>query len=71
MIGYDHRFGKDRLGGLDDLLQRLGPVYGFEVIEIPEQDINDVAISSTRDKDRTFKREKSNWPILFWATLFL
>ncbi|MDB5061633.1 MAG: Riboflavin biosynthesis protein, partial [Mucilaginibacter sp.] len=24
------------------------PVYGFEVIEIPEQDINDVAISSTR-----------------------
>jgi riboflavin kinase / FMN adenylyltransferase len=47
VIGYDHRFGKDRMGGLDDLL-RLAPVYGFEVIEIPEQDINDVAISSTR-----------------------
>ncbi|SDT66976.1 riboflavin kinase / FMN adenylyltransferase [Mucilaginibacter mallensis] len=47
VIGYDHRFGKDRQGGLDDLL-KLGPVYGFEVVEIPEQDINDVAVSSTR-----------------------
>jgi riboflavin kinase/FMN adenylyltransferase len=47
VIGYDHRFGKDRQGGLEDLL-RLGPVYGFDVIEIPEQDINEVAVSSTR-----------------------
>ena len=47
VIGYDHRFGKDRQGGLDDL-QRLGPVSGFDVIEIPEQDINEVAVSSTR-----------------------
>jgi riboflavin kinase/FMN adenylyltransferase len=47
VIGYDHRFGKDRQGGLQDLLAQA-PVYGFEVIEIPEQDINDVAISSTR-----------------------
>ncbi|MES2278799.1 MAG: bifunctional riboflavin kinase/FAD synthetase [Bacteroidota bacterium] len=47
VIGYDHRFGKDRSGGLEDL-QKLGPVYGFEVMEIPEQDINEVAVSSTR-----------------------
>jgi riboflavin kinase/FMN adenylyltransferase len=47
VIGYDHRFGKDRRGGLDDLL-RLSPVFDFEVIEIPEQDINEVAVSSTR-----------------------
>jgi riboflavin kinase/FMN adenylyltransferase len=47
VIGYDHRFGKDRQGGLQDLLT-LAPVYDFEVVEIPEQDINDVAISSTR-----------------------
>lgn len=47
VIGYDHRFGKDRAGSLADL-QRLAPVYGFEVIEIPEQDINAVAVSSTR-----------------------
>jgi riboflavin kinase/FMN adenylyltransferase len=47
VIGYDHRFGKDRRGGLEDLL-RLAPVYGFNVVEIPEQDIHDVAVSSTR-----------------------
>lgn len=47
VIGYDHRFGKDREGGLADL-QRLGPVLGFEVIEIPEQDIDAIAVSSTR-----------------------
>jgi riboflavin kinase/FMN adenylyltransferase len=49
-IGYDHRFGKDRQGGLEDLL-RLGPVYGFDVVEIPEQDIYEVAISSTRVRE--------------------
>lgn len=47
VIGYDHRFGKDREGDFDTLL-RLCPAYGFDVVEIPEQDINDVAISSTR-----------------------
>jgi riboflavin kinase/FMN adenylyltransferase len=50
VIGYDHRFGKDRHGGLADLL-RLGPVYGFDVVEIPEQDIYEVAISSTRVRE--------------------
>jgi riboflavin kinase/FMN adenylyltransferase len=50
VIGYDHRFGKDRQGGLADL-QNLGPVYDFEVIEIPEQDIYEVAISSTRVRE--------------------
>jgi riboflavin kinase/FMN adenylyltransferase len=47
VIGYDHRFGKDRQGDFSDL-QRLGPDYDFEVVEIPEQDINEVAVSSTR-----------------------
>jgi riboflavin kinase/FMN adenylyltransferase len=47
VVGYDHRFGKNREGSLKDL-QRLGVVYGFEVEEIPEQDINDVAVSSTK-----------------------
>jgi len=54
VIGYDHRFGKNREGGLDTLL-RLGPVYGFEVIEIPEQDINEVAVSSTRIRNALLK----------------
>ena len=50
VIGYDHRFGKDRRGGLKDLLD-LSPIYGYEVIEIPEQDINDVSVSSTRIRE--------------------
>lgn len=47
IIGYDHRFGKNREGGLKEL-QRLGPAYNFEVEEISEQDVNDVAVSSTK-----------------------
>ncbi len=47
VIGYDHRFGKDRQGGLAEL-QAAAPVYDFMVEEIPEQDINEVAVSSTR-----------------------
>ncbi len=47
VIGYDHRFGKDRMGGLAEL-QQMAPLYDFEVVEIPEQDIHDVAVSSTR-----------------------
>ncbi|WP_431294090.1 bifunctional riboflavin kinase/FAD synthetase [Pedobacter sp. P26] len=47
IIGYDHRFGKDRSGNLDDL-KAAGLHYGFSVEEIMEQDIHDVAVSSTK-----------------------
>ncbi|WP_395803850.1 bifunctional riboflavin kinase/FAD synthetase [Daejeonella sp.] len=47
IIGYDHRFGKDRSGGLAEL-QNYASEFGYEVEEIPEQDIDDVAISSTK-----------------------
>jgi riboflavin kinase/FMN adenylyltransferase len=47
VIGYDHRFGKDRSGGLAEL-QQFAPVYGYEVEEILEQDVNEVAVSSSR-----------------------
>ncbi|MGV3509496.1 MAG: bifunctional riboflavin kinase/FAD synthetase [Sphingobacteriaceae bacterium] len=47
IIGYDHHFGKDREGNLQQL-QKFAPEYGFEVEEIPEQDIHDVAVSSTK-----------------------
>lgn len=50
VIGYDHRFGKDRQGGLQDL-QQYAPIYNYDVFEIPEQDINDVAVSSTLIRD--------------------
>lgn len=47
IIGYDHHFGKDRLGNLKEL-QKYAAQYNYEVIEIPEQDIANVAVSSTR-----------------------
>ncbi|WP_316772738.1 bifunctional riboflavin kinase/FAD synthetase [Pedobacter frigiditerrae] len=47
IVGYDHRFGKDRKGGMNEL-QQFSKVYGYEIEEIPEQDINDVAVSSTK-----------------------
>jgi len=47
VIGYDHRFGKDREGGLLHLKQ-YATKYGFDIEEIPKQDINAVAISSTK-----------------------
>lgn len=47
IVGYDHRFGKDRKGGMDDLLA-YAKQYDYTVEQIPEQDINDVAVSSTK-----------------------
>ncbi len=47
IIGYDHHFGHNRSGGLREL-REIAPQYNFEVEEIPEQDIDAVAISSTR-----------------------
>lgn len=47
IIGYDHRFGKDRTGNLTDL-KAAGNHFGFSVEEIMEQDIHDVAVSSTK-----------------------
>ncbi len=47
VIGYDHHFGKKREGNYE-LLEKLAPVYHFDLEEIPEQDINSIAVSSTK-----------------------
>ncbi len=47
VIGYDHRFGRNREGSFEFLVRNASK-YGFEVEEIPRQDIEDLAISSTR-----------------------
>ncbi len=47
VIGYDHHFGHNREGGLKQL-QLLSGAYNFKVEEIPEQDVNYAAVSSTR-----------------------
>lgn len=47
VIGYDHQFGHQRKGSMATL-RDLAPGLGFEVEEIPEQDIDAIAVSSTR-----------------------
>ncbi|WP_299382561.1 bifunctional riboflavin kinase/FAD synthetase [uncultured Lacinutrix sp.] len=47
IIGYDHHFGRNRTANIDDL-KAFGKQYNFDVEEITAQDINDVAVSSTK-----------------------
>ncbi len=47
IIGYDHRFGKNRDANINDL-KAFGTLYNFEVEEISAQDIDNVAVSSTK-----------------------
>ncbi len=47
VIGYDHRFGHNREGSFAEL-KTNGPRYGFDVEEIPRQEVDHLAISSTK-----------------------
>jgi riboflavin kinase / FMN adenylyltransferase len=46
VIGYDHRFGKNREGGFEYLKENAAE-FGFEVVEIPRHDVESIGISST------------------------
>ena len=50
VIGYDHRFGKNREGGFDYLMEHSQD-YGFEIEEILRQDIEHVGVSSTKIRE--------------------
>ncbi len=47
IIGYDHRFGRNRTANIDTL-REFGRQFDFEVEEIGQQEIEDVAVSSTK-----------------------
>ncbi|AFU68408.1 riboflavin kinase/FMN adenylyltransferase RibF [Psychroflexus torquis ATCC 700755] len=47
VIGYDHHFGRNRTANIEDL-KEFGKEFDFEVLEISKQDIEDVAVSSTK-----------------------
>ncbi len=47
IIGYDHRFGKNRSANFDDLIT-FGKQYDFDVEQISAQEIDAVSISSTK-----------------------
>lgn len=54
VIGYDHHFGKDRKGTIKDLIH-YSEIFDYSVDQIPEQDIEDVAVSSTRVRESLIK----------------
>ncbi|MDN3708427.1 bifunctional riboflavin kinase/FAD synthetase [Myroides ceti] len=47
IIGYDHRFGKNRSADINDLI-KFGQKYGFEVEQILAKEIDHISVSSTK-----------------------
>ncbi len=56
VIGYNHFFGRNREGSFAHL-KEYGPVYGFDVEEIPAQEIDNIDISSTKIREAIEKGE--------------
>ncbi len=50
VIGYDHRFGRDRDGNFE-MLKEKGTVHGYEVKEIPAHLLESNVVSSTRIRE--------------------
>ncbi len=50
IIGYDHRFGRDRQGDFR-LLENAATIYNFRVKEIEKHILNQIAISSTKIRE--------------------
>jgi riboflavin kinase / FMN adenylyltransferase len=47
VVGYDHHFGKNRIGDFK-LLYDLGQKFDFKVERLPAQDVENIAVSSTK-----------------------
>ena len=47
IVGYDHHFGRNRTANINEL-KEFGSFYDFEVTEIEPQEVDDVAVSSTK-----------------------
>ena len=54
IVGYDHRFGRNRTANIENL-KEFGEIYDFTVEEISAQDINEVAVSSTKIRNALTK----------------
>jgi len=54
IIGYDHQFGRNREGNIEQL-KKFTPQFNFEIEEIPAQDIDEVKISSTKIRQALLK----------------
>lgn len=74
IIGYDHRFGKNRSGDYH-LLEKMGETLGFDVIEINAQILNEITVSSTKvrqallENDITTANQLLGYPYFFEGTV--
>ena len=50
IIGYDHRFGRNRTANIGDM-RLFGEKYGFAVEEISVQEVDEVSVSSTKIRE--------------------
>ena len=56
VIGYDHHFGKDRKGNYKLLEQKAG-TFNYQLIEIPQHVLHEIAISSTKIREAILKSD--------------
>jgi len=47
IIGYDHHFGKNRTGNIDEL-NEMAKIYGYDVVQMPARSVDDANVSSTK-----------------------
>ncbi len=55
--GYDHRFGRNRTGNLSTL-KKYQSDFGYQIVEVPPQHIEQSAVSSTKVRDNLLS---GNW----------
>ena len=54
IVGYDHHFGRNRTANINEL-KEFGAFYDFEVTENEPQEVDDVAVSSTKIRSAILK----------------
>lgn len=59
VIGYDHRFGLNRQGDID-YLRWYSKKEGFELIEIEPQEVDNIAVSSTKIRNALLEGQIKN-----------
>lgn len=74
VIGYDHRFGRNRNANIQDLIA-FGSTLDFEVEEIPAQEIDEVSVSSTKIRNALLEGDIAtantylNYPYMLSGTI--
>jgi riboflavin kinase/FMN adenylyltransferase len=63
VIGYDHKFGRDRLGN-EQKLRDVGKLYNFDITAVPPEMFYNEIISSTRIRNSLFEGDVEKAEIL-------